>query len=421
MFVLGLDELNLAALHELPHLAQYRFHPLLRVDELVNPRELDLPDLLARAERQLREFDGPVDAIIGYWDFPVSSMVPVLSRRLGLSAPPLEAVPKCEHKYWCRLAQQDLVDTHPGFGLVDLEAGDPRPPEGLRMPMWLKPVKSFSSDLAYKVGDEAEFADAAAKIRAGIGRIGRAFDDVLELAELPPQIAEIGGQACLAEEAVGGQQVTVEGFSTSSGARAYGVIDSHNYEGTSSFLRYEYPSQLPQHVQDRLIEVSERLIEGLGLAPSTFNIEFFRDPDTDELNIIEVNPRLSQSHAWLFESVDGVPNHLAMTKLALGEEPDMPRRQGDSAVAGKWFLRRFSDGVVRRVPTPEEIVQLKRDVPGVMAVEVVPEEGQRLSELPGQDSYSYELASIFIGADDREQLRERYDRCVEGLRFEFDD
>ena len=66
-------------------------------------------------------------------------------------------------------------------------------------------------------------------------------------------------------------------------------------------------------------------------------------------------------------------------------------------------------------------MQLKRDLPGVMAVEVVPEEGQRLSELPGQDSYSYELASIFIGADDREQLRERYDRCVEGLRFEFDD
>lgn len=421
VFVLGLDELNLQSLHELPHLSRYRFHPLLRVDDLVNPTDLDLPELLERAQRELESFDGRIDAIMGYWDFPVSSMVPILAHRFGLPSPPLESVLKCEHKYWCRLEQQQLIDEHPGFGLVDLAERDPRPPEGLRMPMWLKPVKSFSSDLAYKVHDEREFAEAAQAIRDGIGHIGKAFDDVLGLADLPKEIADIGGQACLAEEAVGGQQVTVEGYSTSEGAHVYGVIDSHNYDGTSSFLRYQYPSKLPEQVQDKLVRVSERLIDGLGLKPSTFNIEYFRDPETDELNVLEVNPRLSQSHDWLFECVDGVPNHLCMTQLALGEQPGLPRGEGEFRIAGKWFLRRFADGLVRRVPSAQDIERISVEVPGTQAIDVVPRVGDRLSDLPGQDSYSYELASVFIGADDQQQLEQRYQQVVDALPFEFDE
>ncbi|WP_433870927.1 ATP-grasp domain-containing protein [Saccharopolyspora sp. CA-218241] len=418
VFVLGLDEVNLHALHDLPHLSRYRFHPLLSVADLTESDEIDFPALLDEAQRQLDGFDGSVDAIIGYWDFPVSSMVPILCERLGLPTTSLRAVVTCEHKYWSRLEQQKVTDAHPAFGIVDLEA-DPKPPPEVGFPMWLKPVKSFSSDLAYKVHDEAEFADAVERIRAGIGRVGQPFDHVLGMLDLPPEIAEVGGQACLAEAAVGGEQATVEGYVHRGEVRVQGVIDSLNYEGTSSFLRYQYPSRLPAEVTDRLIDISTRVLERIGLDESTFNIEYFWDRDTGAINLLEINPRLSQSHARLFEAVDGVPNHQCMVGLALGEDPELPHRAGEHDFAGKCFLRRFADGVVRRVPTAEEIEQVQRDVPGT-AIAIIPAEGDRLSDLPGQDSYSYELADVFIGARDEADLEEKFRRCSQALNFEYD-
>lgn len=419
VFVLGLDELNLETLRDLPHLSQYRFHGLLTVEELTQADEIDLGALLEKAGQQLEAFDGTVDAIIGYWDFPVSSMVPILCERFGLPTTSLRAVTACEHKYWSRLEQQQVTDAHPAFGIVDLESAS-EPPEDVGFPMWLKPVKSFSSDLAFLVHDRSEFDQAVEQIRAGIGRIGAPFDALLDMLELPDEISRIGGQACLAEAAVDGRQLTVEGYVHEGKVCVQGVIDSIDYENSSSFLRYEYPSRAPAEVTERLTDVTERVITRVGLDHSTFNIEYFWNTDTGDINILEVNPRLSQSHARLFEAVDGVPNHQCMVRLALGQNPDLPYREGEYRVAGKWFLRRFSDGVVRRVPTAEEIDRITADIPGI-AVQIIPGQGDRLADLSGQDSYSYELADIFVGADTRQELIDKYERCVEALHFEFDE
>lgn len=59
-----------------------RFHSLLSKAELFG-EEIPLCDLLDKAVTQLESFEGPIDAIIGFWDFPVSSMVPVLCRKYG--------------------------------------------------------------------------------------------------------------------------------------------------------------------------------------------------------------------------------------------------------------------------------------------------------------------------------------------------
>ena len=77
-----------------------------------------------------------------------------------------------------------------------------------------------------------------------------------------------------------------------------------------------------------------------------------------------MNPRHSQSHAELFEQVDGVANHDHMLQLALGREPRPRHREGPYDIAAKWFVRRTTDGVARRVPTAEEIEQVERTIPG---------------------------------------------------------
>jgi biotin carboxylase len=171
---------------------------------------------------------------------------------------------------------------------------------------------------------------------------------------------------------------------------------------------------------DRMVDLSQRVMGQLGLDNSTFSIEFFCDPGSGDVCVLEVNARHSQSHAELFEHVDGVANHKAMVELGLGHRPRLPHGEGPYRIAAKWYHRRFTDAVVRRVPTRDEIAQLRRDIPGV-TVEIIPRSGHRLSELEAQDSYSYELAFVHVGADSEAELQEKYDRVIAGLHFEFDD
>jgi hypothetical protein len=416
--VLGADEENLDTLRRMPGHEQHTFEPLLSQEEL-QFGEVSIPELLDRAVAQLDGRDRGPDAIIGFWDFPVSTLVPMLAGRYGLHAASLESVVKCEHKYWSRLEQRKVTDAYPPFGIVDLE-GKARVPEGMRYPIWLKPVKSYSSELAFKVSGEEEFEAAVAEIREGIGRLGRPFEWILDQLELPREIAEVGGQACLAEEAMSGARAATEGYVRDGEVVVYGVLDSITYPGRSSFLRHQYPSQLPEQVQRRLVEVSERVIAQVGMNWTTFSVEFFLDPESGEVRVLEINPRHSQSHAELFEDVDGIPNHHAMVNLALGRDPALPKGEGPYGIAAKWYHRRFDDGVLRRRPSAEEIERIQQEIGGVH-ISPVPEEGQRLSDLPAQDSYSFELTDIYIGARDEAELIDKYERCVAALNYEIDD
>ncbi|MBT2490978.1 ATP-grasp domain-containing protein [Streptomyces sp. ISL-96] len=419
IFVIGLDEANLPTLRAVPDAQRYDFHPLLTIEELQHG-EVSVAELFDKAQAALDAFEGSIDAIVGYWDFPVSTLVPMLSERYGTRSTGLESVVKCEHKYWSRLEQQKVVDEHPRFGRVDLEADDPRPPEGVRFPMWLKPALSYSSELAFGVKDQQEFREAVDEIRKGVARVGRPFEYILDRLDLPDEMAGVGGQVCLAEEALSGIQVAVEGYVHNGDVTVYGVLDSINYPDSSSFLRHQYPSALPEPVVRRLHDVSERVMRQIGMDAATFSIEYFYDPRTDAINLLEINPRHSQSHAELFEYVDGVPNHHCMLALALDEDPALPHRAGPYEVAAKWYYRWFADGAAHQVPTPEDIARIEREIPGVR-VDVVPDEGQRLSETPHQDSYSYELAHIFTGGNSEKELREKYDRCVAALGLAFDE
>ncbi|WP_121750916.1 ATP-grasp domain-containing protein [Streptomyces sp. E2N166] len=419
IFVVGLDEANLPTLQAVPGADTLRFHGLLTVEELQDG-EVSLPAVLEKAQKVLDSFDGSIDAIVGYWDFPVSTLVPILGERYGTRTTSLESVVKCEHKYWSRLEQQKVTDRHPRFGRVDLEADPPRPPDGVRFPMWLKPALSYSSELAFGVGDEEEFRAAVAEIREGISRIGRPFEHILEQVELPPEMDGVGGRVCLAEESLSGVQVAVEGYVHEGEVTVYGTLDSIDYPDTPCFLRHQYPSMLPPQVVARLHEVTERVMRRIGFDSATFSVEYFYDPGSQDISLLEINPRHSQSHAELFQYVDGVPNHHAMVALALGDDPRMPHRQGPYAMAAKWYHRWFTDGVVRRVPSPEDIARIESEIPGVR-IEVMPEPGQRLSDLSQQDSYSYELAHIFTGGDDEQDLRRKYDQCVAALGLTFDE
>ncbi len=423
VFVIGLEPFNLALMNELPAAREYRFHNLLDYHEAVRPtsREIDLLALLETANRRLRTFSGSIDAIIGYWDFPSSVLVPVLRQRFELPGPTLSAVAACEHKYWSRLEQLSVLESMvPQFRAVDPFAPDPMEALGLAFPFWLKPIKAHSSYLGFKIHNEQEFLAALPIIQAGIRHFGDPFDAFLAMVDVPDAVKGIGGCYCIAEEIISeGKQCTLEGWSFGDEVVVYAVVDSiRSGQHHSCFSRYQYPSKLSAQVQSRMIDAAQRFIRHIGYTNAPFNMEFYWNPETDQIRILEVNARISKSHCPIIWMVDGISHQQVAIDLALGRRPSMPYRKGHWPVAAKFMERVFVDGQVDKVPGAQDIALFKKEFPNGL-VRVLAHEGQQLAHLPYQDSYSFEIAEIFLGGDNEEELLKRHEKAQELLPFKI--
>jgi len=425
IFLIGLNAFNLNKLRHIRGAEHHVYHGVLDPAEVYDTEVFPIPDMLRRAEDAIRSAGVPVDAIAGYMDFPVSTMLPILCRRFGVRTTSLESLLKCEHKYWSRVVQREVmpenIPAFTAFDPFDDAALETIGEAGLGFPFFVKPVKSSGSRLGFRIDSPEDFDNAIGTLRAEIGLIAEPFDYILEHAELPAEVARVGGQYCMAEEIIGGHQCTVEGYVFEGEVVPYGIVDSIRYPKVLSFHHYRYPSDLPEGVQARMRDLTGRIMHHVGYDNAAFNIEFFWDDIRDHVWLLEVNTRISQSHCDLFEKVDGVSHHQVTIDLARGRGPDMPHREGAYPVAAKFFLRVFyKDATVARVPTAEDIAAVEAAFPGTLiALQVRP--GMRLSDLPEQDSYSYALAYIWMGGESHAALLAAYEQVLARLPFEFAD
>ncbi|MEQ6916454.1 ATP-grasp domain-containing protein [Halomonas aquatica] len=424
IFVVGLNDFNRQRLERLRGAEHWRFHGVIPPEAVYDTEEFDIAAMLAEATAQLEAFDGPIDAIVGYMDFPVSTMLPVLCERFGTSTTSLSSLLKCEHKYWSRRVQRevipDFIPNFTAFDPFDDEALTRIGEAGLFFPFFIKPIKSSGSRLGFRIDTPEDFYQAIDQLRDSIGTIADPFNTVLEYAHLPPEIAAVDGHFCMAEGIIGGWQCTVEGYVFDGEVVSYGIFDSLRYPQVLSFFHYRYPSGLPDAIQAKMRELTDTMMTHIGYDNAAFNVEYFWDEVQDRIWLLEINTRISQSHCDLFEKVDGVSNQQVAIDLGLGQRPDMPHREGKFAMAAKFFHRVFfTDALVTRVPTPEEVASLEADFPGTM-VEIQVAEGQWLSSLAEQDSYSYALAHVWMGAATAEQLLADFEQLVARMVFEFD-
>ena len=423
VFIVGLNDANRRKLERLRGAENLRFHGVIAPAEVYDTEIFPIPEMLRRAEAQLRAFDGPIDAVVGYMDFPVSTMLPLVCARFGLRTPSLESLLKCEHKYWSRLVQREVI----GENIPQFAAFDPFDDDALRVvgeagigfPFFVKPIKSSGSRLGFRIDSPENFSVAIAELRAQIETISEPFNFILDQATMPEQVRAVDGRHCLAEEIIGGHQCTVEGYVDAGEVVSYGIVDSIRYPQVISFSRYQYPSRLPASIQRRMKELTRRVMEHTGFDHGAFNVEFFWDEPRDHIWLLEINTRISQSHCELFEKVDGVSHQQVTVDLALGRHPSMPSREGRYAVAAKFFHRVFlPDALVTRAPSAGELATLEATFPdATVAVQV--HEGMKLSGLPEQDSYSYALAYVWIGAASTTSLLRTYGSVLRGLRLEL--
>jgi biotin carboxylase len=419
VFIAGLDPFNEAKLRQLHLPEPCRFHALLSYGEVRGADRRTLHELLTIARDRLTAWGGPIDAIVGYWDFPVTALVALLIREHQLIGPSLEAVLRCEHKYWSRIEHRKVIQPHtPPFAAIDPFDDQALTALSFDYPFWLKPVKSYASQLAFRIRDAEDYQQAIARIRRGNHTTAGPFSFLLTQAQVPDAVRQVDGRFFIAEQMLRGRQCTLEGYIQKGQCETYGIVDSFRYPNRSTFFRYQYPSTLPVPVKARMQVIAQQVIPHLGLDDTPFNIEFFFDPHRDQVMLLEINPRISQSHSDLFEKVDGQSNHQILLHLAMGWPIAWRTDAGPYRCAAKFFLRRFQDAIVQRVPTADELRAIEHRWPGTRVLLRV-QPGTRLRDLPDQDSYSYELAYIYLGAPNQRELLARYRQCVAALPFAF--
>ncbi len=422
VFVVGMNDFNRDLLERTPHAPEYTFRSLLDPAEFLETYEFPIADMVQRGIEQLNQFKQEtgesIDAICGYMDFPVSTMLPLICKEFGTRSPSLESLLKCEHKYWSRVEQQKVIpDNIPEFAAFDPFDDDALSRIDLPYPFWIKPIKSTGSFLGFRINNEEDFVAAIPHIREHIALIGDPFNYVLNQVRLPPEIAGVGGAHCMAESIISGRLCTQEGYSQNGRVESIGIVDSIRYENGISFFRYEYPSTLPYKIQERMQRITETIIPAMGFDDSAFNIEYYWNREQDRIWLLEINTRVSQSHSEVFRKVDGASNQAVTVDAALGRDPEFPSQRGEFPRAAKFFWRLFEDGVVKSAPTPEEIERVGKEVPGTV-VRPQATRGMRLSDLLEQDSYSYAICHLFIGGEDQKELLDKYIRCQELLTFD---
>ncbi len=417
VFVIGLDEFNLKKLQRLPEANECEFLPAIYISEMRGVDSLNIENLIDKAIERI-ENHGKIDAIVSYYDFPGTTLVPIIAQKYKLPAPTLESVMKCEHKYWSRLEQRKVISRN----IPVFKAFDPFDQEAYQKieiipPFWIKPIKSYRSFLAYRINSEYQFNEILKEVCQHINFISEPFNYIFKRYNMPYEFANMK-ETMIAETPITGHQCTVEGYVHDGEVVIYGIVDSVREEDRTSFTRYEYPSSLPQEIQFRMADLARRVITQIGLNNSAFNIEFFYNSTMNINFLLEINPRISQAHTDIFEKIHGISHHSIMLNIALGRRPKALEYKGDFRIAANFMLRTFEPGKVVEVPSEKELEILKEKYPEI-EIKVHVKEGMHLSELYGQDSYSFELANLYIGARNNNELLDKYHDCLNNLTFEI--
>lgn len=329
----------------------------------------------------------------------------LVAERLGLPGTPVSAVLACQHKLHARRVLE-AVCPEASVGFAELEAvygGDI--PEGLCYPAYVKPVKAAFSVLARRVADAAELhrhTRFGARELWVIRRLVEPFERVCR-ARLP----EAGtAHRLMLEDPLHGPQFNLDGWVHEGQVHALGVVDALMYPGTQAFMRWEYPSRLPASVQARALDVARRFLAAVGYRHGMFNMEFFHDPASGRISVIEFNPRMASQFSDLYRRVLGVDPHAMSLALALGEDPlALPKIEPVAGVAASLVYRSFEPEFVPDMPTAEQRAAFAAAHPDALLFRF-PKRGHSLArDFKWTGSHRY--AIVHLGARDEQQLRER--------------
>ena len=337
----------------------------------------------------------------------------LLAERMGWPGTPVKAVLACQHKHYARqVLQQVCPEANCGFGLMQERYGEPVPtslPEGLTYPVFVKPIKAAFSVLARSVRDRD---DLQAHTRFGgwelwvIKHLVEPFERIAQ-ARMP----QMGSShRLLLEEPITGDQYNMDGYVLKEQVHQIGMVDAVHYPGTQSFMRFDYPSRLDAKVQARALEVARLFLSAIGFTHGLFNMEFFHDPLSGKLTVIEFNPRLASQFSDLYARVEGINLHQYAMELGFGRDPALLARSAAVAgVASSFVYRSFTPDAVINMPSDEQRAALAQGFPDSQLFCFPKTHSQVLRDFKWLGSYRYGI--LHLGAEDSVALKQCCERA----------
>ena len=338
------------------------------------------------------------------------SIAAAVARRLGLPGPDPRAVLVAQHKFYARQAiGRALPAANPAYGAFPYDfAGAAEVP--LPFPFFVKPVKATFSVLARRVDTLAELRRHLTFHpfeRHIMRRLVRPFNDLLaEYTALP-----IDAHHMVAEGLVDGLQVNVDGYVHEGRVQVVGIVDEIMYPGTRAFMRFEYPSALPQGIRARLAAVAADAVRAVGLDHGLFNVELVYCPASDAIKVVEINPRVASQFMTLYDWVHGIRLHEAMIDLALGRAPRMASAARGYGHAASFVYRTFDGRSMEAAPSRAKFEQVAARHPDARVMLYVKRGADLAREVKWLGSHRYALVNV-PGRDRADVFARQRDICA---------
>jgi len=340
----------------------------------------------------------------------------VIAERLGLPGVPPAAILTAQHKFYARERSREVApEATPAYTVFSpyVQREEEVKQE---FPLFVKPVKATYSILAKRVDNFAELKRHLTFKPLESWILKKLIQPAEDLAQKYTQFP-LDAHHILGEEVLDGMQVTVDGYVHDGVVKIMGVVDSIMYPGTNAFQRFEYPSSLPEPVQEKMGDIVARIVKAFGLNQSLFNVEFFYNPVNGDLKMIEMNPRMAYQFADLYEKVDGFNPYDILVDLTLGRTPKYCFRQGACNHAASFVLRAFPGSKLMSAPDAAHVKRIREQYPDARIMVYLKKGNSLAREYKWLGSYRY--AVFNLGAKTSQDLHQRYHQVCSQLPFVF--
>ncbi|CAM3798848.1 ATP-grasp domain-containing protein [Polynucleobacter brandtiae] len=372
----------------------------------------DVVQYIKKLGRKYRQIG--LDGIISNHEQFGTLIAALLAQRLGLPGNDPLAIIACQHKLYSRLLQQKIVpEAVPRFAYISYPV-DIKTPIEIPFPFFIKPIKATYSVLCKKVRN---FSELRQHLRFNyfeellIRKLVQPFAELMLL--LSPMRIDPNG--LIAEEILEGEQINIDGYCQGGLVYFLGVIDEIMYPDTQAFMRFEYPSVAPQQIQNHAMEITTKLLQSINYCHGFFNIEFFYQPLTNELKIIEINPRAASQLMNLYEHVDGYKPYDILFALAVGEKVAIKKGEAHFKSAASFIFRHFKKPQDQKKPHNTEIKQVLKTYPDADIMFYYKKGASLQRELKWLGSYRY--AVLNLGGISRLDLFNRFQSICQKLNI----
>ena len=322
---------------------------------------------------------------------------------------PVDAVLACQHKLYAREVLE-RVAPEANIPFRRLEAAyNTDIPEGLDYPSFVKPVKAAFSVLARTVDSHQTLFRHTRFSRQELWVIRHLVEPFEKIVR--KRLPGAGTtHSLILEENLRGRQYCLDGYCFEGSIRRLGIVDAIMYPGTDAFMRWDYPSRLPEELQDKAEAIAARFFKEIGFTHGFFNMEFVLEEKSGELKVIEFNPRMAAQFSDLYVRVDGKNLHEMTLALSHGIDPaTLPTKAPTAACASSFVYRSFDPTAVVPMPTAAEQHAFRAAFPDGLLLQFPKLFSQIQRDFKWLGSYRFGV--VHLGGDNPEDLEGRCEQA----------